>query len=224
MQSKERHREYNLQYYKNKRAALIQELGGKCAICGSTENLEFDHIISANKQYPIAKLITQSPIRLHQELEKCQLLCKACHIKKSKLCKDGSTKLDVNTILDVRKLYANTDKNQKEICDLFGLKETTVSSILRGVHWKDVTADDGLQGKIDIKRANRHASARPSGNSTRQTSSIEVDKLDITTGDVVCTYPSMRAAAKDGFKPNHIAECCRGEAKSHGGYVWRLHE
>lgn len=46
MQTKERHREYNLQYYHNKRYKLIQQLGGKCAICGSTENLEFDHIDS----------------------------------------------------------------------------------------------------------------------------------------------------------------------------------
>ena len=222
MRSKERNREYNLQYYKKRRAYLIQELGGKCCVCGSTENLEFDHIISADKEYAIADLITQSPDKLYKEINKCQLLCKSCHIKKSKLCKDGNAQLDVDVILKIRKLYANTDKTQKEICDVYDMKATTVSSILRGARWKDITSSDGLQNKIDIKRKKSH-SINHSMDGRLQPSSKAVDKISISTGDIIYTYPSMRAAAKDGFKPNHIAECCKGEAKSHGGYMWRFH-
>jgi hypothetical protein len=39
MKSKELHRINNLSYYHNRRNILIQQLGGKCVICGNTENL-----------------------------------------------------------------------------------------------------------------------------------------------------------------------------------------
>ena len=72
-------------YYKNK-PIVIEHLGGKCVRCGTTENLEFDHIVRKQKNYPITDRLRCSEKKLKKMLEegggevnKCQLLCKKCH-------------------------------------------------------------------------------------------------------------------------------------------------
>lgn len=62
---------------------FLQMLGGKCAHCGSVENLEFDHIDPNNKQFKITKFIDLSDNNLLLEVGKCQLLCDKCHQKKT---------------------------------------------------------------------------------------------------------------------------------------------
>ncbi len=59
-------------------------LGGKCAKCGSRDSLEFDHQDPASKLAPIGKLWTASKARFELEIVKCQLLCKPCHIEKTR--------------------------------------------------------------------------------------------------------------------------------------------
>lgn len=78
-------RRYNKTYQKRRyvleKEALIKRLGGKCAACGSTTDLEFDHISRGGKRFAItAKLHCKD---LYDELEKCQLLCSKCHKKKT---------------------------------------------------------------------------------------------------------------------------------------------
>jgi len=68
-----------------RRQYLREYLGGKCVRCGATENLEFDHIIPANKSYTIASNITCFSLEeLILEVDKCQLLCRPCHIQKGR--------------------------------------------------------------------------------------------------------------------------------------------
>ena len=68
---------------KERRQYLREYLGGKCVRCGATERLEFDHIIPANKSYTIGCNITSFSIEeLILEVDKCQLLCRPCHIQK----------------------------------------------------------------------------------------------------------------------------------------------
>jgi len=59
-------------------------LGGCCVICGTTENLEIDHIDWVYKEIPVNKMWSIAKIRFLKELEKCQLLCTIHHIQKSK--------------------------------------------------------------------------------------------------------------------------------------------
>lgn len=64
---------------KNK-AYLIEMLGGKCVGCGTTENLQFDHIDRKKKSFTIGKILESSlENKLIPEAKKCQLLCKSCH-------------------------------------------------------------------------------------------------------------------------------------------------
>lgn len=66
-------------YRIKKRLWAINLLGGKCVRCGSTERLEFDHIVPEEKSFNIAHIITYRKEKIIPELNKCRLLCKPCH-------------------------------------------------------------------------------------------------------------------------------------------------
>lgn len=59
-------------------------LGGICVRCGTSENLEFDHIDPSTKLFNITKAYQYSWQKFIDELAKCQLLCTDCHKKKTK--------------------------------------------------------------------------------------------------------------------------------------------
>ena len=71
------------------RQYFFDYLGGKCECCGTTENLEFDHIDPNNKKFCISAYIPDTPPGypytelVLEEVDKCQLLCKSCHKKKT---------------------------------------------------------------------------------------------------------------------------------------------
>ena len=68
----------------DRRTILRNRLGGKCVRCGSIENLEFDHIIKETKSFTISSSLTCFSVEdLILEVDKCQLLCRPCHIDKS---------------------------------------------------------------------------------------------------------------------------------------------
>lgn len=71
-------------------------LGGKCVKCGSIDQLEFDHIDPATKQYTISspKLLDGPWSKLEEELGKCQLLCNRHHIEKTS--KENSERIPWN--------------------------------------------------------------------------------------------------------------------------------
>lgn len=56
-------------------------MGGVCNKCNSSDHLEVDHIDPATKVN--SRIWSWSHARIREELAKCQLLCYACHKKKS---------------------------------------------------------------------------------------------------------------------------------------------
>ncbi len=58
-------------------------LGSKCVKCGSIENLQFDHVYPKDKKFAIMDRIDTKWNSLLEEIKKCQLLCKKCHIIKT---------------------------------------------------------------------------------------------------------------------------------------------
>ena len=58
-------------------------LGGRCIECGSFDNLEFDHIEPKTKKFSIGKMWSTKLEVLQEELKKCRLVCKTCHLVKS---------------------------------------------------------------------------------------------------------------------------------------------
>lgn len=63
---------------------LRKLLGGKCVLCGATDMLQFDHIDRKTKSFNIGMGITKSWDKLLVEITKCQLLCRTCHIEKTR--------------------------------------------------------------------------------------------------------------------------------------------
>ena len=69
-----------------RRKILIERLGGKCVKCGTTENLQFDHIDPNTKKdrtYCVSTMLGSSMERVTAEADKCQLLCSKCHLEKT---------------------------------------------------------------------------------------------------------------------------------------------
>lgn len=83
MASREYHRKYMKTRYHARRALAERLLGGACAHCGATEELEIDHIDARAKTMSTTRMTAVSEERFLAELSKCQLLCRPCHSDKS---------------------------------------------------------------------------------------------------------------------------------------------
>ena len=70
--------------YHRRRSEWIEKLGGKCVDCSSIEMLEFDHAVAAEKSFDIGPALgSWSEKRVADEMAKCVLRCRECHLKKS---------------------------------------------------------------------------------------------------------------------------------------------
>ena len=214
MNTKEQHRKYNLNCYHKRRNKLIEQLGGKCVRCGSTENLEFDHISSQSKEIDISKQITSDIISIQKELIKCQLLCRSCHIQKTKEEKDANAKISKIDATNIRSEYAFSDITQEKLGEKYGLKQSEISNILRDARWNQNDENPIIKTKIDEKRKRNNISS---------SMGVAIDMIDPKTNTIIKTYNSMNEAKRDGYKIAHISECCHGKANTHGGYKWKYH-
>lgn len=76
-------KQYRKAYYENRLSLYRAYLGGVCVKCSTTENLEFDHIDRETKSFGVSERHDCSWDIVRLELDKCQLLCEACHVAKS---------------------------------------------------------------------------------------------------------------------------------------------
>lgn len=76
---------YMLQRYHRRRELIIDELGGECTECGSTEELEIDHLNPEEKSFDWGKALAgYSEKRIREEIIKSQLLCNEHHEGKTR--------------------------------------------------------------------------------------------------------------------------------------------
>lgn len=101
---------YIKEWKKNRKNQLIELLGGKCILCGSTENLEFDHINPKKKTFKIMLNITYPIDRLKKELKNCQLLCHDCHRQKTLEKQEYGKESEHGTIWRYKKYKCRCDK------------------------------------------------------------------------------------------------------------------
>jgi 5-methylcytosine-specific restriction endonuclease McrA len=95
LQNKEAYKSYMNTYmkqrYEKRRHKAIENLGGECSRCGSTNELEFDHKDPSTKTMSVARASSLSNQRWNEEIAKCQLLCNSCHKAKTKEDRERST-------------------------------------------------------------------------------------------------------------------------------------
>lgn len=146
--NREYHREYSKKYYHKRRDELIKLLGGKCVVCGTNENLEFDHVNDIKGKIDIGKLLNYSWKIILKEIEKCQLLCREHHKEKSRA--NGSfgknrlvgsmskmAKLNEDMVREIIVLLKSGEKMQL-IADKFCVSYKTIANIKHGKNWKHV--------------------------------------------------------------------------------------
>jgi hypothetical protein len=81
--SKEYMRDYMRRRYERNRLRGLEILGGKCALCDETKNLEFDHKELPLKAVESSRMFYLGDKRFLAEIEKCQLLCRLHHEAKT---------------------------------------------------------------------------------------------------------------------------------------------
>ena len=79
---------YDKQEYKKnmrheRKILLIGLLGGVCVECNTDNDLHFDHVFPEDKEFHISANLDYDLKKILVELQKCQLLCKPCHIIKT---------------------------------------------------------------------------------------------------------------------------------------------
>ena len=74
---------YERNRYAERKSLAIEKLGGKCVRCGTTDNLEFDHIDETTKFANMSDIFRMRQELIDAELAKCQLLCHDCHMQKT---------------------------------------------------------------------------------------------------------------------------------------------
>lgn len=73
--------EYHREYYQKRKQAIYEYLGGQCVSCGSNQDLQIDHIDRSAKIFDISRKLSLKNNKA--EIDKCQLLCKPCHLAKT---------------------------------------------------------------------------------------------------------------------------------------------
>jgi hypothetical protein len=76
-------KKYMLKRYWKRRNETLEKLGGCCRICKTKEKLELDHIDPNSKSFEISQIWNYRKEVFNKEIEKCQILCKKCHIEKT---------------------------------------------------------------------------------------------------------------------------------------------
>jgi 5-methylcytosine-specific restriction endonuclease McrA len=82
---KKRYRaEWTIARHRRRLAEARAELGGRCVECGTTEDLEFDHIDPSTKRFKLSQGGGYCQAVWDAEVAKCQLLCAPHHHDKTK--------------------------------------------------------------------------------------------------------------------------------------------
>ena len=79
--NKQQQKEFQREWCRKRRALWLAIYGGECWKCGSTNELQFDHVDASTKV--THRLWSRSHTAIGAELAKCQLLCRHCHYLKT---------------------------------------------------------------------------------------------------------------------------------------------
>lgn len=133
---------YKLQW-RNKRRARWFEENGPCVICGDSYRLELDHINPATK---VSHYIWNWPDKKRlEELAKCQVLCRKCHINKSNKEKligeqQPQSRLSEKQVLEIRATYRKDiyGLGMKRLAKQYNVSASTIQDIVKRRTWQHI--------------------------------------------------------------------------------------
>lgn len=131
----EKQREYQRAWLARRRAEWFT--GKVCALCGTDQGLELDHVESGAKVDH--RVWSWSRERREAELAKCRPLCEECHKKKSVTehpigIAVGTAKLTEDQVREI--LASNLPSRQ--LARMYHVDEGNIRSIRRGATWRHV--------------------------------------------------------------------------------------
>lgn len=143
--TREQKREYDRHWTTERRERAIKILGGRCVKCGSTEQLEFDHVDRTTKDPKLKGggiTWTRAWEWIVTELVKCQLLCRKCHEDKSRSEigdvnrgeQSGNAKLTESDILAIRA----SGEPYRKIAEKYDVDHTLIYQIKKRKIWKHI--------------------------------------------------------------------------------------
>lgn len=134
--------------YRRRRKKILEYLGSKCADCGKTSTLQVDHTDHLTKGFDISKNWSRSWDILEPELDKCQLLCKKCHLSKSK--DEGSlnknkpvgsrvkgSKLTDGKVIDIKQKLS-IGQSMVKLSREYQVSYGAIKQIKYGITWKHI--------------------------------------------------------------------------------------
>lgn len=123
----EERRRYHKLWMRARRTAYFS--GKTCCKCGASDRLELDHI---SRETKVAHRIwSWSQERRDSELSKCQILCKSCHVAKSRIENIYRRKLDNDQVDSMRRLFLS-GTTVTRLSEIFTVSRRTVKRILDG--------------------------------------------------------------------------------------------
>lgn len=130
-----RQREYMRTWVAKRRADWFQ--GKVCVECGSTENLELDHLDPATKV--THAIWSWSTERRERELAKCRPLCQECHKKKSagehaKGENTGQAILTDSQVLAIK----SSELPSRVLSETYDVHIRTIQHIRKGDSWRHI--------------------------------------------------------------------------------------
>lgn len=141
---REKQRWFQRNWMQERRRRALQYLGGECAECGATKNLEIDHIDHTEKKFHVNALLGHRWETVIVELAKCQALCHSCHVQKNREERSAvrgeqhpRAKLTEDKVREIRHLRSGGQAYQK-IADRFGVSRNTIGRIIRKERWAHV--------------------------------------------------------------------------------------
>lgn len=145
----EQRREYQARRRAAIRAELTAMLGGKCARCESTRDLQFDHVDQTTKLFTIASGLDRPRAELLAEVAKCQLLCGPHHKEKTAADNPGRRWAGNGQVRgekharskmtdDVVRFVRESPLSLREVAALIGVSHSTVRSARQGCTWRHV--------------------------------------------------------------------------------------
>lgn len=128
------------------RAEIIARLGGCCAWCGYTEDLQFDHKDPKTKLFDMANGLDRPRAQLIAEVDKCQPLRGPHHREKTQDDEphpnrtrggehSGTAVLKPEEVLEIRPAAG---VSSRQLGDAFGVSKTTIRRVQTWENWRHI--------------------------------------------------------------------------------------